>query len=156
MIKMAEGNIKRVVAARISPGENVMGGLKQICKEYNIDNGIIISGIGSLNGLEYLVPVVLPDKKAGYGYGDPLYAEDPISVTNISGMICHDDAGETLLHVHISGADNSGTLRGGHLTDNNKVLLTLDVVIAELDGVEMGRAYDEDLEALIFSPRQKN
>ncbi len=39
------------------------------------------------------------------------------------------------------------------MTDNNKVLLTLDVLIAELDGVEMGRAYDDDLEVMIFSPR---
>ena len=153
MIQMAQGGVKKVIAARISTGENVMEGLKQICEKYNINNGVILSGIGSLDGLEYLVPVILPDKKAGYGYGAPLHVSDPISVTNISGMICHDDAGETLLHIHISGADNSGTLRGGHLTDNNKVLLTLDVLIAELDGVEMGRAYDDDLEVMIFSPR---
>lgn len=152
MIKMAQGGIKKVIAARISPGENVMGGLKQICEKYHINNGIILSGIGSLDGLEYLVPVILPDKKAGYGYGAPLHVADPISVTNISGMICHDETGETLLHVHISGSDNSGTLRGGHLTENNKVLLTLDVIIAELDEVEMGRAYDDDLEVMIFSP----
>lgn len=155
MIRMAEGDIKRVVAARMSPGENVMKGLERICGEYGINNGIILSGIGSLDGLEYLVPVALPDKKAGFGYGAPLHVSDPLSVTNVSGMICHNNEGETLLHVHISTSDNSGTLRGGHLTDNNKVLLTLDVVIAELDGVEMGRAYDEDLEVFIFAPKQK-
>ena len=72
MIQMAQGGVKKVIAARISPGENVMEGLKQICEKYNINNGVILSGIGSLDGLEYLVPVILPDKKAGYGYGVPL------------------------------------------------------------------------------------
>ena len=42
------------------------------------------------------------------------------------------------------------------MTDNNTVLLTFDVVIGELgDGLEMGRAYDEDLEVFIFRPKQK-
>ena len=76
MIQMAQGGVKKVIAARISPGENVMEGLKQICEKYNINNGVILSGIGSLDGLEYLVPVILPDKKAGYGYGAPLHVSD--------------------------------------------------------------------------------
>lgn len=81
---------------------------------------------------------------------------DSVSVTGVSGMICHDDDGNPLFHVHVNVSDNSGTVRGGHLTDNNTVLLTFDVVIGELgDGLEMGRAYDEDLEVFIFRPKQK-
>lgn len=156
MIYTAEGGIKRVVAVRMSPGENVMKGLERVCADHGINNAIILSGMGSLDGCEYLVPIALPDKKAGYGYGDPIKVTDSVSVTGVSGMICHDDDGDPLLHVHINVSDNSGTVRGGHLTENNTVLLTFDVVIGELDdGLEMGRAYDEDLEVFIFRPKQK-
>ena len=156
MIYTAKGGLKRVVAVRMSPGENVMQGLENACAEYGINNAIILSGMGSLDGCEYLVPIPLPDKKAGYGYGDPIKVTDSVSVTGVSGMICHDDDGNPLFHVHVNVSDNSGTVRGGHLTENNTVLLTFDVVIGELgDGLEMGRAYDEDLEVFIFRPKQK-
>ncbi len=156
MIYTAKGGIKRVVAVRMSPGENVMKGLERVCADHGIHNAIILSGMGSLDGCEYLVPIALPEKKAGYGYGNPIKVTDPVSVTGVSGMVCHDDDGNALLHVHINAADSSGTVRGGHLTEANTVLLTFDVVIGELgDGLEMGRAYDEDLEVFIFRPKQK-
>ena len=47
MIQMAQGGVKKVIAARISPGENVMEGLKQICEKYNINNGVIQIGRAS-------------------------------------------------------------------------------------------------------------
>ena len=154
MIYTAKGGLKRVVAVRMSPGENVMQGLENACAEYGINNAIILSGMGSLDGCEYLVPIPLPDKKAGYGYGDPIKVTDSVSVTGVSAV--RRKIYRHLFHVHVNVSDNSGTVRGGHLTDNNTVLLTFDVVIGELgDGLEMGRAYDEDLEVFIFRPKQK-
>ena len=156
MIYTAKGGIKRVVAVRMSPGENVMKGLEMVCADHGIHNAMILSGMGSLDGCEYLVPIALPEKKAGYGYGSPIKVTDPVSVTGVSGMVCHDDDGKALLHVHIYASDHSGTGRGGHLTEANTVLLTFDDVIGELgDGLEMGRAYDVDLEVFIFRPKQK-
>ena len=60
-------------------------------------------------------------------------------------MICHDDDGNLLLHVHMSMSDQHGTGHGGHLIEGTKVLLTTDMVIAELDGLVMGRRFDEEL-----------
>ena len=74
---------------------------------------------------------------------------------NLSGMICHDAEGKRLLHVHGVVADTKGQAWGGHVTEDNVVLLTVDVVIGELgDGIEMGRGYDPDLELMIFAPKQ--
>lgn len=69
-------------------------------------------------------------------------------------MICHDEKGETLLHVHVSYSDPYGNAHGGHMTEGNKVLITVDIVIAELEGFEMGRRYDEDLDLFIFNPHK--
>ena len=142
-IEHAAGSIKRVVAFRLKPGMDVLKGIEEICKAENIKNGVILSGIGSLDGAAFCNPVPLKDKKAGYGYGEPTILYGPIELTAAAGMICHDDDGNLLLHVHMSMSDQHGTGHGGHLIEGTKVLLTTDMVIAELDGLVMGRRFDE-------------
>ena len=132
-IEHAAGSIKRVVAFRLKPGMDVLKGIEEICKAENIKNGV--SGIGSLDGAAFCNPVPLKDKKAGYGYGEPTILYGPIELTAAAGMICHDDDGNLLLHVHMSMSDQHGTGHGGHLIEGTKVLLTTDMVIAELDGL---------------------
>ena len=78
----------------------------------------------------------------------------PIELTNASGIICHDDEGNTNLHVHMTLTDRHGNAHGGHLVEGTKVLLTVDVIIAEIEGVVMGRKFDEELEVPLFAPRQ--
>ena len=97
--------------------------------------------------------VELPTK-AGYGYGEVLHLTGPIELTNASGIICHDDEGNTNLHVHMTLTDRHGNAHGGHLVEGTKVLLTVDVIIAEIEGVVMGRKFDEELEVPLFAPRQ--
>lgn len=155
MITTALGNIKRVVAARMSPGEDLLLGLEKICKDNNIKDGFILTGIGSLANATFFDPVELPDKKAGYGYSEPINLEGPIELVGLAGMICHNDKGEILTHFHYSISDKDGKGYGGHIIEGNKVLLTLDVLIGEVDGIEMGRAYDNDLEVFLFAPKQK-
>ena len=115
---------------------------------------MILSAIGSLDGVAYCNPVELPAKKAGYGYGEVLHLTGPIELTAGSGIICHDNQGNTNLHVHMSLSDRYGGAHGGHLVEGTKVLLTVDVVIAEIGGLVMGRKFDEELEVPLFAPKQ--
>lgn len=154
MIDMAEGNIKRVVAFRLKPGMDVVPSILEVCKEKNIKNGIILSALGSLNGATFLDPIPREDKPGYYGYGEPLILRGPIELVTASGMICHDDKGEILLHVHGSYSDQYGNAYGGHMTEGNKVLITVDMVIGELEDFEMGRRYDEDLDLYLFNPHK--
>ncbi len=154
-IEMASGNIKRVVAIRLQPGKDLLLGLEEACKLQGINNGVILSAIGSLDSPRFCNPVELPDKKAGYGYGEVLHLTGPIELTCAAGLICHDDEGVTNLHVHVTMTDRHGNAHGGHLVEGTKVLLTVDVVIAELEGLVMGRQFDPDLEVPIFAPRQE-
>ena len=145
--------IRRVVAIRMAPGEDVLEGLKSACAEHGIGHGMILGGIGSLNGARFFDPIPLPEKKAGYGYGDAIELTGPIELISLSGMICEGEDGQTMFHIHagLSGQDGSGY--GGHLIEGNKVLLTVDVIVAELGGVRMGRRFDEDLDVFIFNPQ---
>ena len=154
IMEMAQGKLGRVVALRLRPGTDVLLGLEEACKRAGINNGVILSAIGSLDCVQFCNPVELPEKKAGYGYGETLHLTGPIELTSASGIICHDDAGNTNLHVHISLSDRHGNAHGGHLVEGTKVLLTVDVILAEIEGLVMGRKFDQELEVPLFAPRQ--
>lgn len=155
IMEMAQGELKRVIAVRLRPGTDVLLGLEEACRRAGINNGVILSAIGSLDGVQFCNPVELPEKKAGYGYGETLHLTGPIELTSASGIICHDDQGVTNLHVHVSLSDRHGNAHGGHLVEGTKVLLTVDVVIGEIGGLVMGRKFDEELEVPLFAPRQQ-
>lgn len=152
-MEMAQGKLGRVVALRLKPGTDVLLGLEEACKRSDINNGVILSAIGSLDSPHFCDVVEVPTK-AGYGYGEVLHLTGPIELTNASGIICHDDEGNTNLHVHMTLTDRHGNAHGGHLVEGTKVLLTVDVIIAEIEGLVMGRKFDEELEVPLFAPRQ--
>lgn len=153
ILEMAEGRLGRVEAIRLRPGTDVLLGLEEACRRAGINNGVILSAIGSLDGVKFCNPVELPTK-AGYGYGETLHLTGPIELTSAAGIICHDDEGNTNLHVHVSMSDRYGNAHGGHLVEGTKVLLTVDVILAEIEGVVMGRKFDPELEVPLFAPRQ--
>lgn len=152
-MEMAQGKLGRVIAVRLKPGTDVLLGLQEACERNGINNGVILSAIGSLQDPHFCNPVELPTK-AGYGYGETLHLTGPIELTNASGIICHDDQGNTNLHVHMTVTDRHGNAHGGHLVEGTKVLLTVDVILAEIEGLVMGRKFDEELEVPLFAPRQ--
>ena len=151
-MEMAQGKLGRVVALRLKPGTDVLLGLEEACKRSGINNGVILSAIGSLDSPHFCDVVEVPTK-AGYGYGEVLHLTGPIELTNASGIICHDDEGNTNLHVHMTLTDRHGNAHGGHLVEGTKGLLTTDVVIAEINGIVMGRKFDNELEVPLSAPR---
>ena len=153
-IEMAEGKLSRIVALRLTPGTDVLLGLTEACKRAGINNGVILSAIGSLDSPHFCDVVELPTK-AGFGYGETLHLTGPIELTNASGIICHDDEGETNLHVHMTLTDRHGNAHGGHLVEGTKVLITVDVVIGEIEGMVMGRKFSEEMGVPLFAPRQE-
>jgi len=153
-IESAQGTVSRVVTLRMKPGTDLLLGLQETCEKYGIRNGVILSCIGSLDGVYFCNPIEQPEKKAGYGYGDPLHLSGPIEMTCAAGVVCHDEAGSTNLHVHITLTDREGHAYGGHLLEGAKVLLNVDAVIGEISGMEMLRALDPELEVPRLSPRQ--
>lgn len=153
ILEMAQGCLGRVVALRLRPGTDVLLGLEEACKRAGINNGVILSAIGSLDSPRFCDPVELPTN-AGYGYGETLHLTGPIELAGASGIICHDDEGNTNLHVHMTVTDRHGNAHGGHLVEGTKVLLTLDAVIGEIEGVDMRRKMDPELEVPLLSPQQ--
>ena len=151
----AEGRMGRVVVLRMKAGTDLLDGMLAACEKHGIHNGVIISAIGSLNGVYYCDVEAVSDKKCGYGYGRTLYLDGPIELTGASGVICSDAEGRINMHVHINMSDKYGNAYGGHLVQGTKVLLTADIVLGEIEDVQMLRELDPDLEVYLLNPRQK-
>ncbi len=58
------------------------------------------------------------------------------------------------MHIHINLSDRDGNAYGGHLVEGTPVLLTVDAIIGDIQGVIMERKFDEDLGVPLFAPRQ--
>ena len=150
----AEGCLGRVVVLRLKPGTDLIKGIQSACERYDIHNGVIISGIGSLGSVRFCDVEALPVKKCGYGYGRTLELNETIELTGASGMICSDAENNINLHIHLSMSDKNGKAYGGHLVEGTTVLMTADIVIEEIEGIAMRREYDPEMDVFLLSPKQ--
>ena len=153
MIESAKGTIKDIVAFRLKPGMDVLEGITEVCKQHGIKNGIIMSALGSWRQAAFYNPVTTQSGKPGYGEPIILRGNGFLELVSLSGMICHDDEGNILPHIHLTISDERGNAYGGHLIKGCEVLLTTDVVIVILDGIVMGRRFDEEAGVHLFAPR---
>lgn len=151
----AEGKLGRVVVVRLAPGTDLLEGIQAACEKHRIHNGVIISAIGSLNGVRFCDVEPLPEKKCGYGYGKVLSLDETIELTGAGGVICSDTSGNINLHIHISMSDKTGRAYGGHLVEGTTVLMTADIVLGEIEGISMLREYDHEMDVYLLSPQQK-
>ena len=150
----AIGTVTRVMAVRLQPGMDVLLGLEEACRENGINNGVIVSGIGGVTTAVICDPMVFPERRQPYNYGDPIVLNEPLSISGLSGIICHDDNGEVNPHLHISLSDMQGKAYAGHLKEGTVTMLTVDAVIAEIGGLSMSRKFDPELEVPLFCPEQ--
>lgn len=155
MDPVVTGSVGKVHAFRMETGELFMETLQKVCEDKQIKNGVILSCMGSLNGARFFTPAEIPGKKFPYGYAEPTVLTGPIELYGATGFISHGENEEVLLHVHVSLGDSEGKGYVGHLIDGNKVLFTLDVVLMEIEGINMGRRYHEDLGVYVFAPTKK-
>ena len=153
-ISSAEGRMGRVVVIRLAPGTDLLQGIQEACEKYQIHNGVVISGIGSLKRVRFCDVEALPDKKCGYGYGKILSLDETIELTGAGGVICSDADNNINLHIHLSMSDKNGKAYGGHLVEGTEVLMTADIVLGEIEGISMLREYDEDMDVYLLHPKQ--
>jgi predicted DNA-binding protein with PD1-like motif len=153
-MKHAAGNIDRMHVLRLEPGEDVLGCIQKYCEEEKLTDGVVVSGIGSLDGCTFFDPMEIPGKPGCYGYVTPIDLPSPIELIGLSGIICRGDDGEPVPHIHAAFADEKGNEYGGHLKDGNKVLVTVELVIAEIKGVAMTRVLDPSKGVPVLSPEE--
>ena len=154
-MKHATGTLKNVYAIRFEPGEDVMESLQRYCEDQRIGHGVVISGVGSLEGCSFFDPSEIPGKPGLYQYGVPIELPCPIELISMNGIICTDQDGKPSLHIHAAFAAENGHEFGGHFKEGNRVLTTVELVIGEFAHINMSRAIDPERGVPVFTPIQE-
>jgi hypothetical protein len=126
----------RILVGRLERGSDLVAELERICAERDI-RAAWVSVIGAVSHAAY----------AYYEQTDHRYLElssdTHHEITGFVGNISiRDDV--PFLHAHATFADASGSCVGGHLLRGIAVFVA-EFTIRELTGVELVRAYDEEL-----------
>lgn len=112
---------------RLKPGDDISICLEEICKDYSIQAGIILSCVGSLRevSLRYA------------GEPDTTKLTGPFEILSLTGTISVNGS-----HLHLSISDNTGKTIGGHLKQGNKIYTTVELSVGVLSNLIFTRETD--------------
>ena len=124
-----EGN--GLIGIRMEDGEDFFTSLETVCKNYNVESGIILSGIGMLRNI-----------KIGYWNGTEYVTDEiknPVELVSMQGNIgTTENDGDPIIHIHIAVAKEDHSVIGGHLvsaTINN----TGEIFVQKLENIVLLR-----------------
>lgn len=149
----AAGKTGKTVAARLLPDTDLIEGIESVCRKYDIKYAYV-SCFGSFKETSFMYLVPKEDAKVKAGYGKPIKKEFPVEFLNGTGVVCQND-GQYDTHFHGTMCDENGTVFGGHMIKGKTpVLTTVDLIVFEISGIEMFRAYDDETDLTQFLPKE--
>jgi predicted DNA-binding protein with PD1-like motif len=122
--------IQEIYRVRLDRGDLLLESLLDIIKKYDIQDGALLTAVGSLQECTYHGVMSLaekPEQKFTTRKG-------PMEILNINGIIA---AGEP--HFHMTLSDPAGPSFGGHLEKGCKVLYRAELTIAKFSGSKVAR-----------------
>jgi predicted DNA-binding protein with PD1-like motif len=119
----------RTLALRLTDGQDLLIEVKRIVDQHDIDAGVILSGVGSLNATRIRLPVV-----GG--------AERYITPANVEIDALHGTVSKNGCHLHVTVSDAQGRAFGGHLKEGCIIRTTCEVVVGILDDWIFKRSLD--------------
>lgn len=119
--------IKRIVMIRVNPKEDILLSIRQAVKDNNIQNGVILAGIGSVRKSHFHV-VASNDLPPDEAYPK---SDQPLDLTALQGFIINGR-----VHAHISFSDERNGF-GGHLEEGCLALTFTAIVIGELSDINL-------------------
>ncbi len=149
----AVGQCGRCLVFRLTPGTDLMNGLKEMAETHGIKAAYIPVIIGGVN--HATIEVATPSAESPVGVAAKVIElTGPIAICGAQGMICEREDGTIEPHLHITFVDSNGHVHGGHLEAGTApVTTTADVIMQEVTGVTFGRRFDPDVKTTLFFPR---
>jgi predicted DNA-binding protein with PD1-like motif len=144
-MQTAEGSTGRTIVVRLLPGTDVLEGIEEACRKYEIKDAVIACSIGCLKKATFIYAVPREGTKVGIAFNDPTVVDGPIEYLGGQGIVYKLESGEYIIHLHGAISDKDMRVYGAHFVPGNIVLTTLDLVINELIGVPMTRRFDEEI-----------
>ena len=112
---------------RLRPGQDLGAELRAFAKTHDLRAAFVASAVGSLTDVHL--------RYANQDTGARLSGH--FEIVSLSGTLSADG-----MHVHLSVADGTGAVTGGHLLDGSLVYTTAELVIGEATGLRFGREVD--------------
>lgn len=114
---------------RLHRGDDLKQSILEFCRMNNINSGIIACAVGCCSKVKF--------RLAG---AESFYEDEKdYEIVSIMGTISKDG-----VHIHISFADDTGKVVGGHLTEGCIINTTCEVSIIKSDKYKLSREYDEE------------
>lgn len=133
-----------VIAIGLGPGEMLLESIEEAIKEHDIQNGVVVSGIGTLKTcrMHYIIHSDYPPE-------DEIFTlEQPLELLSVSGIIAD---GEPHLHGVVSHADKEA--RGGHIEPGCEVAYLAELVIYRFNALQMKRHSDKKKKIKLLGPK---
>lgn len=125
--------VEEVYRIRLDRGDLLLESIMAIIKEYDIQDGAVLTGVGSLQECTYH-GVATFDEKPVQKFTT---RKEPMEILNLNGIIA---AGEPHIHMTLS---NFKSAFGGHLENGCKVLYRAELTIAKFAGAPVARIPNE-------------
>lgn len=113
----------------MKPNKDLRKEIELFAKENNIQAGIIATTVGSLKELT----IRLASAEIIETY------KENFEIVSLVGTLSNKDS-----HLHISAANNSGKVIGGHLKYDSIINTTAEIVILEIENLVFDRAKDSE------------
>jgi hypothetical protein len=127
--------VQEVYRIRLDRDDLVLESINAAIKEHNIQDGVVLTGVGSVQECTYHGVQSL----AASAQDHVTKVKAPMEILNLDGIIA---AGEP--HVHITLANFKKGAFGGHLENGCRVLYRVELTVAKLSGAPLARKLNKD------------
>lgn len=128
------GHFDRIVVIRLKYGANLLEGMKRVVKEQNIQNGVILSAVGSLRGYEVHQVSSRDFPSQDTFEKNPM---QPVDLVSMNGYVINGR-----IHAHMTLATPDHVV-AGHVEEGNEVYTFAIVTIGVMNGTNFDRIDDK-------------
>jgi predicted DNA-binding protein with PD1-like motif len=128
------GHFDRIVVIRLKYKANLLEGMNKVVKEQHIQNGVILSAVGSLRGYE-IHTVSNRDMPS-----EDTYVKNPTQPVDLVGMNGYVINGRIHAHMTIATPDR---VIAGHVEEGNEVFTFAIVTIGVMNGTNFDKVDDK-------------
>ncbi len=127
-------------SVRLRRGMDLMGSIRQLCREKHIAAGVVLSAVGCISRGRVRDASGVTVREI----------PDHCEIVSLNGTVS-----ETRCHLHIALSREDLTTIGGHLCEGCIVNTTCELVIAELPGTAIDVEFDAETgyDELVFRPQ---
>jgi uncharacterized protein len=127
--------IQEIYRIRLDRGDLVLESINAAVKEFNIQDGAVLTGLGSVEQCTYHGVRSL----AASAQDEVMTVKGPTEMLGLDGIIAN---GEPHLHVTLSSMKRGAF--GGHLENGCRVLYRLEVTVAKFSGTPLARKLNKE------------